>query len=424
MLGAVLLSLCTFNAKAQAYSHTADTLSLTVHFRRGISSIDQDYRDNRDNIRQFLLSIDAMMTDSTSLIHSVNIETYASPDGPIRFNERLSMDRAHSIRDFLLQNTTLSASQLKIYSGGVNWSGLESLLLSSGCPWSGEVIDIIHNVPQEDRNAAIKAIDNGECWDWIYNNLFEDLRSADGRIRCIVTHQTETRTVVFQKDTVFIVSVREVPTEVSPQPVAPVVETPTPKAVYAREADFRTPAIALRTNLCVPFLNAGLEVPLSNRWSLGADVYYPWLKREWVNMYFTPQRHCFQWIGGMFEIKYWLGRHHSSRSSSKYRLCGHSLGLMYSGGIYDFEFRCQGQQGDYHAVGLEYGYSAPLGKGGVHLDFGLGIGYVYDRCHEYSVYQPGGYLTATSPKHVYQGVLPIRADFSIVVPIFRKSEKQ
>ena len=37
---------------------------------------------------------------------------------------------------------------------------------------------------------------------------------------------------------------------------------------------------ALRTNfLAIPLANLGIEVPLDRRWSIGADIYYPWIRR-------------------------------------------------------------------------------------------------------------------------------------------------
>lgn len=33
------------------------------------------------------------------------------------------------------------------------------------------------------------------------------------------------------------------------------------------------PVVALRTNLLLPLLNFGVEVPIGNRWSVGADYY-------------------------------------------------------------------------------------------------------------------------------------------------------
>ena len=41
------------------------------------------------------------------------------------------------------------------------------------------------------------------------------------------------------------------------------------------------PVIALRSNLLLPLMNVGVQVPLGNRFSIGADWYYPFIRREW-----------------------------------------------------------------------------------------------------------------------------------------------
>ena len=50
-------------------------------------------------------------------------------------------------------------------------------------------------------------------------------------------------------------------------------------------AEPRKPVVAVRSNLLVPALNVGVEVPIGTNWSVAADYYFPWVwpKRETVH---------------------------------------------------------------------------------------------------------------------------------------------
>ena len=54
----------------------------------------------------------------------------------------------------------------------------------------------------------------------------------------------------------------------------------------------KTTLIAARTNLMVPLTNVGLEYSIGNNWSVGADYYFPWIKRQ------PDHKNAFQLIGG------------------------------------------------------------------------------------------------------------------------------
>ena len=182
----------------------------------------------------------------------------------------------------------------------------------------------------------------------------------------------------------------------------------------------RTVVVAPRTNLLLPLLNVGLEVPIGNRWSVGADWYYPWLFRK------ADHKNCFQIDGLSLEGRLWLGaRHKAGAENRKHRLRGHSIGLFAMAGRYDLERNYEGHQGEYVLGGVDYLFAMPVCRGHLHLEFALGVGYFYSRATHYEVNPDDrrGYRDKDYRK-IFQYFGPLKANVTLVVPLKRKVNKE
>ena len=194
----------------------------------------------------------------------------------------------------------------------------------------------------------------------------------------------------------------------------PVVKEKKEKPVKVKEpivVEPRIPIMAFRSNLLVPALNAGIEVPIGNHWSVGADYYFPWI---WPK---KDNKNCFELLGWGIEGRYWFGKERTAYD----RLKGHSVGLYGYMGYYDFERNFHGHQGEFVNVGVDYTYAMAVGKRkALHLEFSLGLGYIYSEARKYTVIEANGPLISDkiTKKVGYFG--PTKANVSLVVPIFQK----
>ncbi len=208
-----------------------------------------------------------------------------------------------------------------------------------------------------------------------------------------------------------------------------VSRTPEPKAKKREknenyeEYDLK-PIFALRTNLLIPGFNVGLQIPIGNRISIGADWYYPFLRREWHEQ--LDQTNCFQALSPGIDVRFYLGRKHSKgRENWQYRLSGHSIGIYGMVGKYDVELDFHGEQAEFINTGIDYMYSARIGKRKrLRLDLSVGVGYFQSKAIEYQVFRPGGlaYKTGKTLEHTWIG--PTKATISLVIPINAKVEKK
>ena len=213
---------------------------------------------------------------------------------------------------------------------------------------------------QEDR---LRRLDGGEAWRWLDANVFPELRSAGVSVVCIDNRPAPRDTVIVMqnvRDTVYVE-----------------VELPAPLELIPAGPEFtgRRLLFALRTNvLAIPFMNLGVEVPLGRRWSVGADVYYPWLGRPGHAGGVDMTGVCNELTAADVEVRYWFPRKDMQGGQ---RLLGHSIGLYGAAGYYDFERDWSGHQGEFFNVGLDYLYAAPIFRGRMHLEAELGLGYIW-----------------------------------------------
>ena len=133
---------------------------------------------------------------------------------------------------------------------------------------------------------------------------------------------------------------------------------------------------AVKTNLLYDALgavNAGIEVPIGSRWSVGAEWLCPW----W-SLY--RKQYSFQLLRGSLEGRYWFGNR-----ESRDPLTGFFAGVSLGGGVYDLMFKAdEGCQGEYISAGVTGGYAHRINRSGsLRMEYSLGLGYIGSKYRKY-----------------------------------------
>jgi hypothetical protein len=112
-------------------------------------------------------------------VSRVDIEGYASPEGPYERNVRLGQNRANALKAYILdKEKRLSDSQIRATSGAEDWEGLRELVVASDMVGKDQVLNIIDNVPEAQRKARIQALNGGRTYRSMLDVLYPQLRSA------------------------------------------------------------------------------------------------------------------------------------------------------------------------------------------------------------------------------------------------------
>lgn len=151
----------------------------------------------------------------------------------------------------------------------------------------------------------------------------------------------------------------------------------------------RAAALAFRSNVLLPLMNVGLDIPMGRHYSMGATAYFPWLPPTRNNKY------CIQALAFRLDGRFWIGS--VGQDLRVTPMTGHSVGVSAFCGKYDLEIAYEGNQGRLLGGDVDWSYAAPLGRNGHwRMTFTLAGGFVYMENRPYDVYEPGGRPTMTS----------------------------
>lgn len=108
-----------------------------------------DFMNNHSELVNIHSMFDKIQNDKNLTVQSISIEGFASPEGPLAFNEQLSKKRAEALKDYLVKNEKASAKLYKVTFGGENWDGLVKALESSSMKDKETFLNIIKNTTND-----------------------------------------------------------------------------------------------------------------------------------------------------------------------------------------------------------------------------------------------------------------------------------
>ncbi len=377
-----LILVCSISqAQDLEQMHASDTLE--VYFHQGSSRWDPEYYDNAEHLEAFVNRFKEQ-TESAEMrrITKIHIVAACSPEGLYEFNQRLSRNRAKSIRKVLADYITLPDSIVVERPIGINWPGLEAMVENDpDVPYRDKVLDIIRNSPElftkpdgktiELRKLRLAWAEDGKAWRYMYEKFFPTLRSFNLQI---VVEWERIKRCPTQLESIDPIQLNQVETKRSQQisRINSEVTKPWHPFYMAAKTNF------VYNALLIP--NAGLEFYLGKGFSIEANYMHAWWKND-------PSKWYWRTYGADIGLRYWLGKEAKAKP-----LTGHHVGIYGQVLTYDFELGNKGIIGGKPGgtlidepnwtVGIEYGYSLPVAKR-LNIDFSIGVGYHWGVFYEY-----------------------------------------
>ena len=380
-----------------------------IFFRINSPVIDGDFQDNAKTIATMREDIEATLQMDGSVPDSLLILSTASPDGGYEFNKRLARNRAASTEKLLLEMfPQFKDAHIKVEYLEEDWDGLRQVLKAHPeFPQREEMMAVIEDDNDlQSKEYRLRALKQG--WRYLVRNYIHALRNSSITLTVVMTADN--------KDDEYVVEEVERPKmealqSIQPDPVrfeANLVENLMRRPL---EVKFTKTILAARTNLLIPGLNFGVEVPIGMNWSIGLDYYYPWAVS-------AENKWCGEMLGWFIDGKYWItGDKYKWDVNSK--LKGHAVGLYAGLGYYDYQKITNGVQGEYVDFGVDYTFALPVAQDKLRLEFNLGVGFIYTLYRPYYpssdfedlIKEPGVKYRTTN------FIGPTRASVSLVYPI-------
>ena len=142
-------------------------------------NIRPEYMNNPQELAKIRKMIDELKSDPSVKVNRLDIIGYASPEGTLATNKRLSEGRAMALREYLASRYDFPRNQYYIIFGGENWEGLEEALNTMEMEYKDEVLEIIRNIPiEKGRETKLMQLHGGVPYRYMLKYIFPSLRVA------------------------------------------------------------------------------------------------------------------------------------------------------------------------------------------------------------------------------------------------------
>lgn len=151
-----------------------------LDFAVGKTNINPAFGANERELQKIRQIIETVQTDKGSTIKGIEITGYASPEGSLASNERLSEGRAKALRSYLeKQYPAIPASMYSVHFGGENWGDLLTAVKASDMQYKQDVIDIIEGYSIEaGREKKLMMLKSGVPYRYMLKEMFPALRKV------------------------------------------------------------------------------------------------------------------------------------------------------------------------------------------------------------------------------------------------------
>lgn len=327
----------------------------TIYFRINKSDIEPGFMDNAAELKRMRSTIDSLLRVNPEAISRMKIRGTASPDGPYSSNLDLAKNRALSLKRYITDRfPQYDSDKIEIFSLAEDWISMREIVEADpNFPDREKLLELIDDdtTPLDRKEKQLREMRT--AFRYLINNHVYKLRTSMVKLTISIPaiyvkplHAIEDR--LGRPDTLY----REIP--VTEKPVE----------------EYQT-IVAFKSNLLVPALNVGMDIPIGNHLSIGFNYYYPWWLHK-KNMY------CAQMVGLFADMKYWFGDEIGDYGwTGGSKLKGHAIGIYGGVGYYDYQWQRSGYQGEYFDIGMDYTWSMPIGsRDQFRLEFNIGFGWI------------------------------------------------
>lgn len=142
-----------------------------------------DFMNNHTELVNIHSMFDKIQNDKNLTVTGISIEGFASPEGPLAFNEQLSKKRADALKDYLVKNEKVPAKIYNVTFGGENWAGLVKALESSSMKDKETFLNIIKNTTDDvKRKQEIMRVGGGVPYRTMLKEIYPGLRKVNCKI--------------------------------------------------------------------------------------------------------------------------------------------------------------------------------------------------------------------------------------------------
>lgn len=166
--------------EVEAVKHREESGRAFLDFPVNQTVIYPEYRNNVTELNKIKATIDVVKNDTNTVITSISIHGYASPEGSYANNARLAKGRAEALKKNVCTQYGFADTLFTVKSTPEDWGGLREFVSSSSIDLRDKVLEIIDSkYPEDEKNRMIERMDNRKTYMYLLNNVYPSLRHSD-----------------------------------------------------------------------------------------------------------------------------------------------------------------------------------------------------------------------------------------------------
>lgn len=151
-----------------------------LDFRVGSAVIYKSLNDNAAELQKVEEMLKEIRNDKNLEIQGITFKGYASPEGSVASNLKLSDLRARSMMNFLVNELGLKDIPMKAEGCGEDWEGLKKLLGESSIPGKDKLLAIVGQCGTSDAcEQKLKTVDGGVAYVQMLKEIYPQLRRTN-----------------------------------------------------------------------------------------------------------------------------------------------------------------------------------------------------------------------------------------------------
>ena len=162
-----------------------------VIFPSGKTAVDPKFKSNAAELEKIRVTIDSVRLDPDIQITGIGLKGYSSPEGKYASNEKLSIARTESIKQYVDGLfDSIQEDVFKVEAVAENWDGLRAAIEASDYANKQKLLDVIDSNLAPDKKEARLKSKFAKDWKKMSADIFPLLRRTDYKVGFTVRSYT------------------------------------------------------------------------------------------------------------------------------------------------------------------------------------------------------------------------------------------
>ncbi|MCD8261724.1 MAG: DUF3868 domain-containing protein [Bacteroides sp.] len=149
-----------------------------IGFEAGKAVVIPDFMNNRSELEKIEKDLRQILENKNHTLAGILLTGYASPEGPIAINERLSEARTKALKAYISERYGITPEQIGISHVVEDWNKLRVLVEKSDLAVRGKILSILDSGESEEtQEQRLRALQ--PAWSMLMNDFFPRLRRVD-----------------------------------------------------------------------------------------------------------------------------------------------------------------------------------------------------------------------------------------------------